>query len=127
MMAMDKDEMTQRLEREAQAEIKRQQNAMPAWHLKSTITGELTALGIKENAREVSSTANGNAQTPNDDILKGLGVIGGGRSRTTGGQSSRVAVIPATPQEEVKPIINAESDREYFPLSLIHPLLTRYF
>jgi transcription initiation factor TFIIE subunit alpha len=123
MMAMDKDEMTQRLERDAQAEIKRQQNAMPSWHLKSTITGELTALGIKENAREVSAMTNGNEQTSNDNILKGLGVIGGGSSRTTAGQSSsRVAVIPATPQEDVKPIINPESDRmqSQFSSSLFH-------
>jgi transcription initiation factor TFIIE subunit alpha len=112
MMAMDKDEMTQRQERDAQAEIKRQQNAMPLWHLKSTITGELTALGIKESTREVAATANGSEQTSNDNILKGLGVIGGGSSRTTGGQSSsRIAVIPATPQEDVKPVVNVESDR----------------
>ena len=120
MMAMDKDEMTQRQERDALAEIKRQQNAMPAWHLKSTITGELTALGIKENAREASSMVNGNEQMSNDNILKGLGVIGGGTSsRSAGGQSSsRIAVTPATPQEDVKPIINPESDRaqsHYFP------------
>jgi len=111
LLAMDKDEMTQRLERDAQAEIKRQQNAMPSWHLKSTITGELTALGVKETAREVSALANGNEQTSNDNILKGLGVIGGASVRTTGGQSSRVTVIPAMPQEDVKPVINAESDR----------------
>ena len=103
--------MTQRLERDAQAEIKRQQNAMPSWHLKSTITGELTALGVKETAREVSALANGNEQTSNDNILKGLGVIGGASVRTIGGQSSRVAVMPVAPQEDVKPIINAESDR----------------
>ena len=115
MMAMDKDEMTQRQERDAQAEIKRQQNAMPAWHLKSTITGELTALGIKENAREVASVVNGTDQLSNDNILKGLGVIGGGSSRTTGGQGvSRVPVVPAPIQEDVKPVINAESDRTYF-------------
>lgn len=111
LLAMDKDEMTQRLERDAQAEIKRQQNAMPSWHLKSTITGELTALGVKETAREVSALANGNDQTSNDSILKGLGVIGGSSVRPTGGQSSRVTVITATTQEDVKPVINAESDR----------------
>lgn len=111
MMAMDKDEMTQRQERDAQAEMKRQQNAMPSWHLKSTITGELTALGVKENAREVSAMANGREQMSNDDILKGLGVIGGGSSRAIGGQrSNRIAIIPTTPLEDVKPIVNAESD-----------------
>ncbi|KAF8882641.1 TFIIE alpha subunit-domain-containing protein [Mucidula mucida] len=50
VIASDKDEATRKLERDAEAEVKRQQNALPAWHLKSTITGDLTALGIKENA-----------------------------------------------------------------------------
>ena len=109
MMAMDKDEMTQRQERDAQAEIKRQQNAMPSWHLKSTITGELTALGIKENTREAPVT-NGAEQMSNDDILKGLGVIGGGPSRTTAGHHTSQLGIPTTIAEDVKPVINPESD-----------------
>lgn len=76
LMSMDKDETTQKLERDAQAEIKRQQNALPAWHLKSTITGDLTALGVKETARAES---NKNLTASNDDILRGLGVVGGSR------------------------------------------------
>ncbi|KAG6871238.1 hypothetical protein C0993_003620, partial [Termitomyces sp. T159_Od127] len=76
LMSMDKDETTQKLERDAQAEIKRQQNALPAWHLKSTITGDLTALGVKETARTES---NKNLAASNDDLLRGLGVVGGSR------------------------------------------------
>ncbi|KAF9480590.1 hypothetical protein BDN70DRAFT_912638 [Pholiota conissans] len=104
MMAMDKDESTRRLERDAEAEVKRQQNALPAWHLKSTITGDLTALGVKESVREAM---NGNAVMSNDDILKGLGVVGApskahghrGHTQSYGGH-----------REDVKPVINVESD-----------------
>jgi transcription initiation factor TFIIE subunit alpha len=75
MLSMDKDEATKKLERDAEAEAKRQQNALPAWHLKSTISGDLTALGVRENARaeQVASTSS------NDDILRGLGVVGGNK------------------------------------------------
>ncbi|KAG5642730.1 hypothetical protein DXG03_002275 [Asterophora parasitica] len=97
MMSMDKDESTRKMERDAQAEMKRQQNALPAWHLKSTITGDLTALGVKENARTES---NGNGTTSNDDILRGLGVIGA-RPEHRG----TLHVI-----EDVKPVVNQEAD-----------------
>ncbi|KAK2461270.1 hypothetical protein APHAL10511_006797 [Amanita phalloides] len=97
MITMDKDETTRRMERDAEAEAKRQQNAMPSWHLKSTITGDLTALGVKEHARlEGTSTVSGS----NDDILRGLGVIGG----------KVVEPIPMTVVEETKPVINQEAD-----------------
>jgi len=111
MMAMDKDESTRRMERDAEAEVKRQQNALPAWHLKSTITGDLTALGVKENARDAISGivgVGGAGQMSNDDILKGLGVAGG---------SSRSSDLTTHSQphlgrsmEDVKPIINVEAD-----------------
>lgn len=106
MMAMDKDEYTRKQERDAQADLKRQQNALPAWHLKSTITGDLTALGVKENAREaaVMSMSSGS----NDDILKGLGIIGGSSSRLQGGVSVQT-VVNGT--EDVKPVMNADADR----------------
>ncbi|KAF5379153.1 hypothetical protein D9615_006061 [Tricholomella constricta] len=94
MMSMDKDESTRKMERDAQAEMKRQQNALPAWHLKSTITGDLTALGVKENAR-----AEVNGSTSNDDILRGLGVIGAKPDQ---------AVLHV--MEDVKPIVNHEAD-----------------
>jgi transcription initiation factor TFIIE subunit alpha len=57
MMSMDKDESTRKLKREEEAALKRQQNAVPAWHLKSTISGDLTALGIQEHARAETSDA----------------------------------------------------------------------
>ncbi|KAG6902199.1 hypothetical protein C0995_003031 [Termitomyces sp. Mi166 len=84
MMSMDKDETTRKMERDAQAEMKRQQNALPAWHLKSTITGDLTALGVKETARAESNASSSSrnaaaASSSNDDILRGLGVVGGSR------------------------------------------------
>jgi len=50
----DKDEATKKEEREREAEAKRQQNQMPSWHLKSTISGDLTALGIQQQAREAA-------------------------------------------------------------------------
>ncbi|KAF9446680.1 hypothetical protein P691DRAFT_803582 [Macrolepiota fuliginosa MF-IS2] len=77
MMAMDKDEAQRRQERAAEAELKRQQNALPAWHLKSTITGDLTALGIKENKRaEAAAAAMSGGGGSNDEILRGLGIVG---------------------------------------------------
>ena len=76
VLTTDKDEETVRRERDEEAAAKRQQNVMPAWHLKSTISGDLTALGIKENAQ---SAADASTQAVNpgnlDDTLKGLGKV----------------------------------------------------
>lgn len=105
MMAMDKDEFTRKQERDAEAEMKRQQNALPAWHLKSTITGDLTALGVKEHARtEVG-------QSSNDDILKGLGVVGG---------RQELPVVHVS--EDVKPVLNKEADCMSFLVSSTNAL-----
>ena len=93
MMAMDKDEITRKHERDAEADLKRQQNALPAWHLRSTITGDLTALGVQENARAEDKLSN-------DDMLRGLGVAGR--------QVPQQQVINLV--EDVKPVINPESD-----------------
>lgn len=75
----DKDEATQRLERDKEAAAKRAQNVLPAWHLKSTISGDLTALGIRESARAEEAAAAGLAigdaeklPSSNDAILRGL-------------------------------------------------------
>lgn len=100
VLSVDKDEATQRLERDKEAAAKRAQNMLPAWHLKSTISGDLTALGIRENARtEEAANAMAAATLPNsnDTILKGLGQKGSN-----------------TPQE-VKPNVSEtqESDCEY--------------
>jgi transcription initiation factor TFIIE subunit alpha len=99
MMSMDKDESTRKQERDAEAELKRQQNALPAWHLKSTITGDLTALGVKESTRAESHTNTGSdGAAANDEILRGLGVVGGAK--------------PGLPvlhvMEDVKPIIDQQ-------------------
>jgi transcription initiation factor TFIIE subunit alpha len=99
VMSMDKDEATRRQERDAEAAAKRQQNALPAWHLKSTITGDLTALGMQESARAVGREGEG-LPVSSDDSLKGLGTIG---------------ALPRPPHltaatEDVKPEINQEMD-----------------
>ncbi|KAI9569973.1 TFIIE alpha subunit-domain-containing protein, partial [Boletus coccyginus] len=96
IMSMDKDEATRRQERDAEAAAKRQQNLLPAWHLKSTISGDLTALGIQENARTVAVQP---ALPSGDELLKGLGTIG----------SSRLPQV-AQPTEDTKPEINTEAD-----------------
>jgi transcription initiation factor TFIIE subunit alpha len=111
MLVMDKDESTRRQERDAEADLKRQQNVLPAWHLKSTITGELTALGVKESARTENLMNGSSTQVSNDDILKGLGVIGGPSKQ----QQQQQPVINLV--EDVKPTINRESDRTCFFLS----------
>lgn len=97
MMSMDKDEAQRKMERAAEAEVKRQQNALPAWHLKSTITGDLTALGVRESAR-VENSVNGSSSS-NDDILRGLGVIGGRPDQPT------LHVM-----EDIKPTVDHEAD-----------------
>ncbi|KAF9010136.1 TFIIE alpha subunit-domain-containing protein [Cyathus striatus] len=109
MMALDKDESTRRQERDAQAEAKRQQNALPAWHLKSTITGDLTALGVKENARE-QAMGSVNGTTSNDDILKGLGVIGG--SGVKARLPSTISMRTNGDSEDVK--LNTNQDLDYY-------------
>ena len=109
MLVMDKDESTRRQERDAEADLKRQQNALPAWHLKSTITGDLTALGVKESVRAENSMNGSSAQVSNDDILKGLGVVGGSSKQQQQYQHQHQPVINLV--EDVKPIINRESDR----------------
>ena len=106
MLVMDKDESTRRQERDAEADLKRQQNALPAWHLKSTITGELTALGVKESARTENLMNGSSTQVSNDDILKGLGVVGGPSKQQ---QQPVINLV-----EDVKPTINCESDRTCF-------------
>jgi len=74
VLTTDKDEETVRRERDEEAAAKRQQNVMPAWHLKSTISGDLTALGIKENAQGATS-AQVVSPASLDESLKGLGVV----------------------------------------------------
>lgn len=73
VLSVDKDEATQRAERDKEAAAKRVQNALPAWHLKSTISGDLTALGIKESVREAEETREPDRlPSSNDAILRGI-------------------------------------------------------
>lgn len=67
------EEERKRREREMEAQAKRAQNALPAWHLKSTITGDLTALGVKDMARQQPQSQ----MLLGDESLKGLGIVGG--------------------------------------------------
>jgi transcription initiation factor TFIIE subunit alpha len=80
VMSVGIDEDKARAERDKAAEAKKAQNALPAWHLQSTITGDLTALGVAEQAR-VAATAAQNAAavsgSNNDDSLRGLGTVQG--------------------------------------------------
>jgi transcription initiation factor TFIIE subunit alpha len=116
LISTDKDEATRILERNAEAEMKRQQNALPTWHLKSTITGELTTLGLKEKEREETAQQQQlqlemQQKQAADDALKGLGIVGQSSSTTMRMQSTpQVMVAP----EEVKPVINQEADCIYF-------------
>lgn len=80
MMSVDKDEATRRREREVEAEAKRQQNVMPEWHLKSTISNDLTALGVAANQHQTNGLSLPKAPTlppaggsSNSTILNGLG------------------------------------------------------
>ena len=114
VMSVDKDEETARAERDREAAAKRQQNALPLWHLQSTISGDLTALGIKESARAEAAAAVTDANklpSSNDAILKGLG-------------AAKISP-PMTNGEDVKATVvqNAESDCAY---SLFGSSWTRY-
>ncbi|KII87796.1 hypothetical protein PLICRDRAFT_42295 [Plicaturopsis crispa FD-325 SS-3] len=99
LMSMDKDEATRKMERDAEAAAKRQQNALPAWHLASTVTGDLTALGVAEQTRAAGPGEGLPGSSSNDDILRGLGTVG--TSRASHGSPGI---------EDVKPAISQESD-----------------
>lgn len=101
MLSVDKDEATRREERDREAAAKRQQNLMPSWHLKSTITGDLTALGVKENARTEDTSR---LPSSNDSILKGLGIVGSAAPppQTNGIDIKPVAPTPQTQEADCK-------------------------
>lgn len=112
MLSVDKDEATRKEERDREAAAKRQQNLMPSWHLKSTITGDLTALGVKENARTEDSNR---LPSSNDTILKGLGIVG---SAPPPPHTNGIDIKPAAPT----PTQTQEADCELF---LIWPSLPK--
>jgi transcription initiation factor TFIIE subunit alpha len=84
VLTTDKDEETVRKERLMEAAAKKQQNIMPLWHLRSTITDDLTALGIKENAQNAAAQVAGPSNL--DESLKGLG---------------KVVVRPSSPTDDI--------------------------
>ncbi|KAF7986296.1 hypothetical protein HWV62_35242 [Athelia sp. TMB] len=106
VMSMDKDEATRRQERDAAAEAKRQQNALPEWIRKSTVSGHLTSVGIAETARAEA------AATPssNDEILRGLGTVG----------LSKADEMKLEVMDDIKPVIDHDAidyDRYYASLA----------
>jgi transcription initiation factor TFIIE subunit alpha len=118
MMAMDKDESARQQERAAEAELKRQQNALPAWHLKSTITGDLTALGIQETRRAeaaaVAAAAMAGAGGSNDEILRGLGIVGVPSRNAVAGNRAVERVVGSSAEEKVK-VGQDEADCRFRP------------
>jgi transcription initiation factor TFIIE subunit alpha len=120
VLTTDKDEETVRRERDEEAAAKRQQNIMPAWHLKSTISGDLTALGIKENAQ---SAADAQVVSPGnlDESLKGLGKVG----RPSSLQVAEEADEDAEP--DVKEDNEADCERALsFDLNSCNPSHTKF-
>ncbi|KIJ51938.1 hypothetical protein M422DRAFT_157029 [Sphaerobolus stellatus SS14] len=88
VMSVDKDEATRRAEREEEAEAKRKKKALPAWHTRSTITGELTALGHAAVVQtQLSPTTGSNAA-----ILESL-TNPSARSTPTTSKSSNAAIL----------------------------------
>ncbi|KAJ7193502.1 TFIIE alpha subunit-domain-containing protein [Mycena pura] len=106
LISTEKDEATRRREREEQAQAKRQQNTLPEWHRVSTVSGHLTALGNEEMARTNKDSPAVPGSNSNDDILRGLGVVGVGFSNGKGNRK-RMQINPV--EKDVKPIINHEA------------------
>lgn len=105
VMSMDKDEATRRQERDAEAEAKRQQNALPEWIRKSTVSGHLTASGVAESARAENAAR---PSSSNDEILRGLGTVG----------PPRVEEPIVTIVEEINPVVDHDKIGElleYYP------------
>lgn len=95
VLTTDKDEETVRNERLREAEAKKAQNIMPLWHLRSTITNDLTALGIKENAQNAAPDQQVAGPSNLDESLKGLGKVGRAKDQ--------VAAAEEVADEDVKP------------------------
>ncbi|KAH9916967.1 TFIIE alpha subunit-domain-containing protein [Epithele typhae] len=118
VLSVDKDEETARAERDREAEAKRQQNALPLWHLQSTISGDLTALGIKESARaEAAAVADGNRlPSSNDAILKGLGTANGGAAAVAAAAAANGAggMAVVNGGEDAKLGVGQTAEAEYY-------------
>jgi len=116
VLTTDKDEETVRNERLKEAEAKKAQNIMPLWHLRSTITNDLTALGVKEKAQNAAAAQQvaGPSNLNLDESLKGLGKVGRAKDQVT------------TPEDAVdedeKPGVTAEgneADCKFVPPSFL--------
>ncbi|KAH8113794.1 TFIIE alpha subunit-domain-containing protein [Phellopilus nigrolimitatus] len=113
LMSVDKDEATRRQEREAEADAKRQQNLLPSWHLKSTISNDLTALGIaavnqqstngKPTGNEAILSSLGKNGSSNADILNGLGKV---KPQPKVEQPDIINLV----EEEKKPVVDHNAD-----------------
>jgi len=118
VMSVDKDEATQRAEREKEAEAKLQQNIMPDWYAKSTITGELTAVGHQAASRTAASQLSPTSGS-NASILESL-TIPGGRPAPRAGSSSNAAILsglgtaPKAPTN-TEPGVKVEQDAKPAP------------
>jgi len=133
VLTTDKDEETVRNERLKEAETKKAQNIMPLWHLRSTITNDLTALGIKENAQNAAAAAQqaaGPSSLNLDESLKGLGKVGRAKDQVTSAEDE-------VDDEDVKPGVAESNEADCKPVPqppvscpvcsqpLINPLLSR--
>ncbi|EJD39595.1 hypothetical protein AURDEDRAFT_116120 [Auricularia subglabra TFB-10046 SS5] len=102
----DKDEESIRREREAEAAAKRQQNAMPSWHLKSTVSGDLTALGVQNSRAEQAAAPVTSLPNSNASILRSLSTLG--PIPVVSQQPTESIVI--TEVEETKPVVDQQAD-----------------
>ncbi|KAJ7935494.1 TFIIE alpha subunit-domain-containing protein [Mycena leptocephala] len=114
LISSDKDEATRRRERDEQAQAKRQQNTLPEWHRVSTVSGHMTRLGNEEQARanKDASGAPLPASSSNDDILRGLGMVGVASGKGKGDRRGMITNV----DKDVKPVIdqNAQYWDQYY-------------
>jgi transcription initiation factor TFIIE subunit alpha len=113
LMVMDgdgDDEDKRRREREKEAEQKRAQNALPSWHLKSTITGDLTALGVKESARAAAAAQAREHLGLGDESLRGLGVAGLPKSRHASSSSLSLPIASSLKPEDASSTADQEAE-----------------
>lgn len=93
----------------------RQQNQMPQWHLKSTISGDLTALGIQQAAREAAQTHTHILDSLTPTTTKPLDGLPSPSTLISQQQQSVLKGIP--PYLDVKPVIDHQSDCKFISSS----------
>jgi transcription initiation factor TFIIE subunit alpha len=107
VITLDKDPEMLRREREEAAAARRQQNQLPEWHLKSTINGELTALGHIESVREAAESA----RMQGDEALVGLGrAVPTSAPRQSPDASAGADVLMMNSDVDVKPDLRNEME-----------------